>query len=52
MIFMIIFFDMSSELITLKHILFDMFSMSWMLDIMIYKWYKAEKSTMRIIERA
>ena len=52
MIFMIISSDMFSELIALKHILFDTFSMSWMLNITIYKRYKAEKSMMKVIERA
>ncbi len=52
MIFVIIFFDMSLELVALKHVLFDTSSMSWMLNIMIYKQYKAEKSMMRVIERA
>ena len=49
---MIIFSDMSSKLVALKHVLFDTFLMSWMLNITIYKQYKAEKSTMRVIERA
>ncbi len=52
MIFMIIFSDMSLKLVTLEHVLFDTSSMSWMLNIMIYKQYKAEKSVMRIIEKA
>ncbi len=52
MIFMIIFSDMSLKLITFKYVLFDTFSMSWMLNIMIYKQYKAEKSMMKIIEKA
>ncbi len=52
MIFMIIFSDMFSELIILKHVLFDMSLMSWMFNIMIYKQYKVEKSMMKIIERA
>ena len=52
MIFVIIFSDMFSELIALKHVFFDTSSMSWMLDIMIYKRYKAEKSTMKVIEKA
>ncbi len=52
MIFVIIFSDMFSELIALKHVLFDTSSMSWMLNIMIYKRYKAEKSTMKVIEKA
>jgi len=49
MIFVIIFSDMFSELIALKHVLFDTSSMSWMLDIMIYKRYKAEKSMMKVV---
>ncbi len=52
MIFMIISSDMSSELVALKHILFDTSSMSWMLDITIYKRYKAKKSAIKVIERA
>ncbi len=51
MIFMIISSDMSSKLVALKNVLFDTFSMSWMLDIMIYKQYKAEKNAMKVIER-
>ncbi len=43
---------MFSELITLKHVLFDTSLMSWMLNIMIYKQYKVEKSMMKVIERA
>ncbi len=49
---MIISSDMFSELVTLKHILFDTSSMSWMLNITIYKQYKAEKSMMKVIKRA
>ncbi len=52
MIFIIISSDMFSKLVALKHILFDTSLMSWMLDIMIYKQYKAEKSMMKVIERA
>ncbi len=52
MIFVIIFSDISSKLITLKHVLFDISLMSWMLDITIYKQYKAEKSMMKVIKIA
>ncbi len=52
MIFMIISFDMFSELVALKHVLFDTSLMSWMLNITIYKQYKAEKSAIKVIERA
>ncbi len=51
MIFMIISSDMFLKLVTLKHVLFDTSLMSWMLDITIYKWYKAEKNTMKVIEK-